>query len=130
VHSAAHLSNIPIPTIHGRLLDLQFIHFIDFRRSLPAESPSLPCHLAMSVATILQPASRASRASTSSSSSYQLPVSRQNTMSSASLDSRAVRQSKRMSVTALYLSMSAKDKDLEIDDDLAKGASSLLLLTT
>ena len=26
-----------------------------------------------------------------------------------------------MSVTALYLSMSAKDKDLEIEDDLAKG---------
>ena len=34
---------------------------------------------------------------------------------------RSVRQSKRMSVTALYLSMSAKDKDLEIEDDLAKG---------
>ncbi|KKA18074.1 GTPase activating protein Sar1 [Rasamsonia emersonii CBS 393.64] len=71
----------------------------------------------MSVATMLQPASRASRASTSSSSSYQ-PVSRQNTMSSH--DTRSVRQSKRISVTALYLSMSAKDKDLEISDDLAK----------
>jgi Ras GTPase-activating-like protein IQGAP2/3 len=35
--------------------------------------------------------------------------------------SRSVRQSKRYSVTALYLSMSAKDKDLEIEDDLAKG---------
>ncbi|KAJ4346523.1 RasGAP protein [Didymosphaeria variabile] len=34
--------------------------------------------------------------------------------------SRSVRQSKRYSVTALYLSMSAKDKDLEIEDDLAK----------
>jgi hypothetical protein len=32
-----------------------------------------------------------------------------------------MRQSKRISVTALYLSMSAKDKDLEISDDLAKG---------
>ena len=32
-----------------------------------------------------------------------------------------MRQSKRMSVTALYLSMSQKDKELEIEDDLAKG---------
>jgi hypothetical protein len=28
-----------------------------------------------------------------------------------------------MSVTALYLSMSAKDRDLEISDDLARGTS-------
>ena len=34
-----------------------------------------------------------------------------------------MRQSKRYSVTALYLSMSAKDKDLEIEDDLARGMS-------
>lgn len=32
-----------------------------------------------------------------------------------------MRQSKRYSVTALYLSMSAKDKELEIEDDLARG---------
>jgi hypothetical protein len=32
-----------------------------------------------------------------------------------------MRQSKRYSVTALYLSMSAKEKDLEIEDDLARG---------
>ncbi|KAI2460340.1 RasGAP protein [Ophidiomyces ophidiicola] len=38
----------------------------------------------------------------------------------SSHDARSLRQSKRMSVTALYLSMSAKDKDLEISDDLAK----------
>ncbi|GAM39050.1 GTPase activating protein [Talaromyces pinophilus] len=74
----------------------------------------------MSVATMLQPASRAS---TSSSSSFQ-PVSRQNTMSSMH-DTRSVRASKRMSVTALYLSMSAKDKDLEISDELAKAQKHL-----
>ncbi len=34
---------------------------------------------------------------------------------------RSARQSKRFSVTALYMSMSATDKDAEIDDDLAKG---------
>ena len=34
---------------------------------------------------------------------------------------RSLRQSKRYSVTALYLSMSAKEKDMEIDDELAKG---------
>lgn len=73
----------------------------------------------MSVATMLQPASRASRASTSSSSSYQ-PVTRQNTMSSHA-DTRSIRQSKRISVTALYMSMSSRDKDLEISDELAKG---------
>ncbi|EFQ97568.1 hypothetical protein MGYG_00609 [Nannizzia gypsea CBS 118893] len=76
----------------------------------------------MSVATMLQPASRASRASTSSSSSFQ-PMSRQNTMSSH--DARSMRQSKRMSVTALYLSMSAKEKDLEISDELSKAQKSL-----
>lgn len=57
-----------------------------------------------------------SRASTSSSSSH--IISRQNTISSN--DGRSARQSKRYS-TALYLSMSAKEKDLEIEDDLARG---------
>lgn len=69
----------------------------------------------MSIAMLQAP----SRASTSSSSSY-VPVSRQNTMSSHD-GTRSMRQSKRYSVTALYLSMSAKEKDLEIEDDLAKG---------
>jgi hypothetical protein len=81
---------------------------------------SSPPNPTMSVATMLQPASRQSRASSSSSSSFQ-PVARQNTMSSH--DTRSLRQSKRMSVTALYLSMSAKDRDLEISDDLARGTS-------
>ena len=58
-----------------------------------------------------------SRASTSSSSSH-VPISRQNTVSSS--DGRSARQSKRYS-TALYLSMSAKEKDLEIEDELARG---------
>ncbi|KUL90770.1 hypothetical protein ZTR_00364 [Talaromyces verruculosus] len=40
-------------------------------------------------------------------------------------DTRSVRASKRMSVTALYLSMSAKDKDLEISDELAKAQKHL-----
>lgn len=73
----------------------------------------------MSVVTMLQQPSQISRASTSSSSSF-AQVSRQNTMSSQD-GTRSIRQSKRMSVTALYLSMSQKDKDLEIEDDLAKG---------
>lgn len=34
---------------------------------------------------------------------------------------RSVRQSKRYSMTTLYMSMSANEKDLEIEDDLAKG---------
>ncbi|KAK7712873.1 RasGAP protein [Botryosphaeria dothidea] len=38
---------------------------------------------------------------------------------------RSMRQSKRYSVTALYLSMSAKEKDLEIEDDLAKAQKAL-----
>lgn len=68
----------------------------------------------MSVATFMP---QISRASTSSSSSF-VPISRQNTVSSH--DGRSARQSKRYS-TALYLSMSAKEKDLEIEDDLARG---------
>ncbi|KAI2603114.1 uncharacterized protein GGS25DRAFT_528125 [Hypoxylon fragiforme] len=35
--------------------------------------------------------------------------------------SRSARQSKRYSMSALYLSMSANESDLEIEDDLAKG---------
>lgn len=69
------------------------------------------------MATMLQTPSRASSAS---SSSFQ-PVSRQNTMSSVNDGSRSARQSKRYSsVTALYMSMSANERDLEIEDDLAK----------
>ncbi|EON65437.1 IQ domain-containing protein containing GTPase activating protein [Coniosporium apollinis CBS 100218] len=64
-----------------------------------------------------------SRASTSSASSF-TPVSRQNTMSSHD-GSRSMRASKRYSVTALYLSMSAKEKDLEIEDDLARAQKAL-----
>jgi hypothetical protein len=81
----------------------------------------------MSVAMLQAP----SRASTSSSSSF-VPVSRQNTMSSLEGSRLSMaRQSKRHSVTALYLSMSAKDKDLEIEDDLAKGQlMDSLFLTT
>ncbi|KAK1451399.1 GTPase-activator protein for Ras-like GTPase [Colletotrichum melonis] len=59
-----------------------------------------------------------SRASTASSSSFQ-PLSRQNTMSSYD-GSRSARQSKRYSMSALYMSMSANETDLEIEDDLAK----------
>lgn len=60
-----------------------------------------------------------SRASTASSSSFQ-PVTRQNTLSSHD-GTKSVRQSKRYSMTTLYLSISANEKDLEIEDDLAKG---------
>lgn len=60
-----------------------------------------------------------SRASSASSTSFQ-PISRQNTMSSVNDGSRSARQSKRYSVTALYLSISANERDLEIEDDLAK----------
>lgn len=64
-----------------------------------------------------------SRASTASSSSYQA-LSRQNTMSSYD-GSRSARQSKRYSMSALYMSMSAQETDLEIEDDLAKGVYAL-----
>lgn len=38
--------------------------------------------------------------------------------------SRSARQSKRYSMSALYMSMSANETDLEIEDDLAKGVPS------
>lgn len=66
-----------------------------------------------------------SRASTASSSSFQ-PVSRQNTMSSHD-GARSVRQSKRYSMNTLYMSISANEKDLEIEDDLAKGRRLFLM---
>ena len=74
----------------------------------------------MSVATMLQPASRGS---SSTASSFE-PVSRTNTYSSHD-GARSIRQSKRVSMTALYVSMSAKDKDLEISDDLARAQRTL-----
>src|SRR2546423_1156940 len=74
----------------------------------------------MSVATMLQPTSRAS---TSTSSSFE-PVSRQNTISSHD-GTRSIRQSKRVSMTALYVSMSAKEQDLQISDDLARAQRTL-----
>jgi len=63
-----------------------------------------------------------SRNSTSSGSSFP-QVSRQNTMTSQD-GSRSMRASKRYSVTALYLSMNANQRDMEIEDDLARGVSS------
>ncbi|KAK3703049.1 RasGAP protein [Vermiconidia calcicola] len=64
-----------------------------------------------------------SQASTSSGSSY-VPITRQNTMSSQD-GSRSMRASKRYSVTALYLSMNANQRDLEIEDDLARAQKAL-----
>ncbi|KAH0609545.1 uncharacterized protein H6S33_013031 [Morchella sextelata] len=74
----------------------------------------------MSVTTMLAPSARNSTSSTSSSfaTSSFTPVTRQNTIGSDA--PRSVRASKRYSVTALYLSMSAHDKDIEIEDELAK----------
>lgn len=68
------------------------------------------------MATMLQSPSRASSAS---SSSFQ-PLSRTGTMTSAHDGSRSARQSKRFSTTALYMSISANERDLEIEDDLAR----------
>ncbi|WPH00598.1 Hypothetical protein R9X50_00342800 [Acrodontium crateriforme] len=59
-----------------------------------------------------------SRASSTSGSSY-IPMTRQSTMNSHD-GSRSMRASKRYSVTALYMSINANQKDLEIEDDLAK----------
>lgn len=48
-------------------------------------------------------------------------LSRQNTMSSSYEGSRSARQSKRYSMSALYMSMSANEGELQIEDELAKG---------
>ncbi len=40
--------------------------------------------------------------------------------------SRSARQSKRYSMSALYMSMSANESDLVIEDDLAKGKNPLV----
>merc|ERR1712072_796909 len=53
-----------------------------------------------------------------------MPLNRQNTMSSHD-GTRSMRTSKRYSVTALYLSMNANQRDLEIEDDLARAQKAL-----
>ena len=65
-----------------------------------------------------------SRTSTSSGNSFP-HITRQNTMSSHD-GSRSMRASKRYSVTALYLSMNANQRDLEIEDDLARGEAAYI----
>ncbi|KAL0468257.1 putative RasGAP group protein [Neurospora intermedia] len=69
-----------------------------------------------------------SRASTGSTTSFH-PLSRQNTMSSYE-GSRSTRQSKRYSMSALYMSMSANDSDLIIEDELARAQKVLRDLKT
>ncbi|SMQ51951.1 unnamed protein product [Zymoseptoria tritici ST99CH_1A5] len=65
-----------------------------------------------------------SRASTSSAASSFVPLKREGTMSSHE-GARSIRASKRYSVTALYLSMNANQRDLEIEDDLARAQKAL-----
>ncbi|KAI6986628.1 ras GTPase activator [Hortaea werneckii] len=65
-----------------------------------------------------------SRASSGSATSSGMPLNRQNTMSSHD-GTRSMRTSKRYSVTALYLSMNANQRDLEIEDDLARAQKAL-----
>ncbi|PNS17502.1 GTPase-activating protein [Sphaceloma murrayae] len=69
----------------------------------------------MSIAALHAP----SRTSSGSSSSYLPSLNRADTRASRD-GARSTRQSKRYSVTALYLSMNANQRDLEIEDDLAK----------
>ena len=76
----------------------------------------------MATAMLQTPPSRAS--TTSSAGSSYVAMARHNTMSSQE-GSRSMRASKRYSVTALYLSMNANAKDLEIEDDLARGKERL-----
>ncbi|EMC95963.1 hypothetical protein BAUCODRAFT_510246 [Baudoinia panamericana UAMH 10762] len=66
-----------------------------------------------------------SRASTSSAGSSFIPMTRQNTISSQDGGTRSLRASKRYSVTALYLSMNANQRDMEIEDDLARAQKAL-----
>lgn len=65
-----------------------------------------------------------SRASSASSNSFVGGLSRGDSRASRGDGSRNTRQSKRYSVTAYYLSMNANQRDLEIEDDLAKGEQS------
>ena len=69
-----------------------------------------------------------SRASSSSESSSFYPVSRQGTISSRDGGQRSVRQSKRLSTAAYYTSMTlARDKEVEIEDELARGKNILVM---
>lgn len=68
---------------------------------------------------LFPPQNRYSSGSESSAYNYGGGLSRSGTTSSQ--DGRSIRQSKRLSTTAFYMSVSAKDKDVEIDDELARG---------
>jgi len=74
----------------------------------------------MSIAMLASRASTTSRNSNGSDHSSFYRPSRQGTVSSRD-GSKSTRQSKRYSLGALYLSINAKDKELEVEDDLAKG---------
>ncbi|KAG8623232.1 hypothetical protein KVT40_008208 [Elsinoe batatas] len=79
----------------------------------------------MSIAALHAP----SRTSSASSNSY-LPALNRNDTRVSRDGARQSRQSKRYSVTALYLSMNANQRDLEIEDDLAKAQKILRELKT
>ena len=98
---------LPSPTLYAA-------HRTILWSATPTSRQSQPRY--MSVATLHAP----SRASTSSSSSHLPMMARQNTRSSHD-GSRSTRTSKRYSVTALYLSMNQNHRELEIEDDLARG---------
>lgn len=74
----------------------------------------------MSIAVMPSRASTASRNSNGSDNASFYQPSRQGTISSRD-GTRSTRQSKRYSLGALYLSINAKDKELEVEDDLARG---------
>ncbi|KAK4932758.1 RasGAP protein, partial [Elasticomyces elasticus] len=77
----------------------------------------------MATATLLQPA----RASTSTTSSFE-PLGRTNTFGSHD-GTRSLRTStKRASMTALLVSMSSKDQDMQISDELARAQVILRML--
>lgn len=118
--------SVPVPAIHEAPLDTDTpSHAPGAHIALSGLRPETCRSNCLGIAPSTLPAmlQAPSRASTASSSSFQ-PLSRQNTMSSYD-GSRSARQSKRFSMSALYMSISATESDLIIDDDLAKGAYSL-----
>lgn len=67
------------------------------------------------------------RASSGSAGTYVGSLNRNESRSSRGEGNRTSRQSKRISVTALYMSMNASQRDLEVEDDLARGTFFLLI---
>lgn len=119
--SIRHTRPGPIPRKHTA--ETAFAHLCTPKLRIPSTDNSRLRSIdnfVMSLAMMPSQGSTNSRYSNGSDHSSLYQSSRQGTTTSRD-GSKSTRQSKRYSLGALYLSINAKDKELEVEDDLARG---------